>query len=373
MTKQVLTGLLASVMVFCTALPTPAQDAGLEPLPVSQPYPAAEGELALNNVFTSVVDSVVNISVAGNDAPLGTGSGFVIDNEGHIVTNNHVVEDASYIEVTFYNGSVVTAELVGRDSAADLAVIQVDAENPRVTIQPVVFSSSDDVFVGQQTMAIGSPFGESFTLTTGIVSAIDRSIRGVQGFSIPEVIQTDAAINPGNSGGPLLNILGEVIGVNTAILSPSGAGSGVGFAIPSDTVRRIVPYLIANGEYQHSYLGISGAALSPTQREAMNLPADVEGVMVANVVAGGPAAQAGLQAAETLIDAPFGRAPINGDIIVGIEGMPVSQMNDLVAYLEEHTQPGDTITLTVWRDGELMDIEVELQERPAQLNPSQES
>jgi len=365
--------LLVIAVMLGLAWPALAQQDVIEPLPVAQPYPASEAEMALNRVFLDVVQSVVNITVAGNRAPLGTGSGFVIDTEGHIVTNNHVVEGASYIEVTFYDGVVVTAELVGLDPSADLAVIKVDPTDPRLTLQPVEFASTDDVFVGQRTMAIGSPFGESFTLTTGIVSAIGRSIRDVQGFSIPRVIQTDAAINPGNSGGPLMYMLGEVIGVNTAILSATGVGSGVGFAIPADTVRRIVPYLIAKGEYKHSYLGITGAELSPSQREAMRLPLDVQGVMVADVVEGSPADAAGLRAAPSRINTPFGRAPVDGDIIVGIEGEPVRRMNDIVAYLEANTQPGDEISLTVWRDGELIDVNVVLQERPRTFNLNEDS
>ncbi len=328
------------------------------------PYSPNLEELGLSQVYETVVSSVVNITVAGNEAPLGTGSGFVIDADGHIVTNNHVVESADYIEVSFVNGTQVEAELVGRDPGADLAVIRVDPNTPGLVLQPVGFGNSDEAFVGQQVMAIGSPFGEDFTLTTGIVSATDRNIQAVDRFTIPQVIQTDAAINPGNSGGPLLNWTGQVIGVNSAILSASGSGSGVGFAIPGNTVRRIVPYLIEEGEYRHAYLGITGAPVLPALREQLNLPSDFNGVMISNVLPDGPAAVAGLEGATTEVETPFGPLPSDGDIITAIDGVPIHQMNDLTAYLEANTQPGSAVTVTVWRDGELLDVPVTLEERP---------
>jgi S1-C subfamily serine protease len=336
----------------------------LAPLTAVEPYQPNAEELGLSQVYSSVVGSVVNVNVAGNDAPIGTGSGFVIDAEGHIVTNNHVVEDADYIEVSFVNGTRVEAELVGRDPSADLAVVQIDPNTPGLTLQPVSFADSDQVFIGEQVMAIGSPFGEEFTLTTGIVSALERTISGADRFSIPKVIQTDAAINPGNSGGPLLNWAGQVIGVNTAILSASNSGSGVGFSIPSNTVRRIVPYLIEHGEYQHSYLGISGAPLLAAQRETLNLPADFGGVVVGDVVPQGPADLAGVQGSTDNVETPFGRVPTDGDIITAINGQPVTEMNDLIEYLEANTQPGNTVTLSIVRDGQPLDLSVILQARP---------
>lgn len=334
-------------------------------LPVFEPpYQLNMEELGLSQVYQDIVDSTVNITVTDNNAPLGTGSGFVIDTDGHIVTNNHVVEDAANILVTFVNGQIVQGELVGRDPGSDLAVIRVNPADVGAELDPVELADSTQVQVGQRAMAIGSPFGEDFTLTTGIVSAVERTIEGVSGFVIPEVIQTDAAINPGNSGGPLLNWGGQVIGVNTAILTASQAGSGVGFAVPSNTVRRVVPYLIRDGEFRHSYLGIQGGPLLPAQRETMNLPADFNGVMVAFVTPGGPAEAAGLQAAEETTQSTFGELRINGDIITAINGQPVSQVADLTAYLEANTQPGDTVTLTIWRDGQTQDVPLTLQERP---------
>jgi S1-C subfamily serine protease len=231
----------------------------------------------------------------------------------------------------------------------------------------LAFADSDQAFVGQEVMAIGSPFGagQAFTLTTGVVSGLDRSLQTEDRFSIPELIQTDAAINPGNSGGPLLNDAGQVIGVNSAILSESGSASGVGFAIPSNTVRRIVPYLIERGEYQHSWLGISGNELDSDQREAMNLSDDVHGVMVNDVASYGPAGKAGLQAATRQITTPFGRLYVGGDIITAINDTPIAGMSDLISYLEDNTQPGDNVTLTVLRDGTTKQIDVELTQRPS--------
>jgi len=330
-------------------------------LPAAAPYQANSQEQHTADLYQRVTQSVVNINVA---LPNGgaTGSGFVIDSQGDIVTNNHVVENATYIEVTFVDGTILQAKLVGRDPQADLAVVRVDPS--AVSLKPVTFADSDKVFVGQETYAIGSPFGQAFTLTTGAVSALDRSLQNSSQFSIPRLIQTDAAINPGNSGGPLLDNNGDVIGVITAILSDSNSGSGVGFAIPSNSVRMIVPYLIANGKYEHSWLGIAAGTLQPAERSAMNLPADLQGVMVSDVVSGGPADRAGLKAAAGQTDTAFGPVPTNGDIITAVNGQKIADMSDLIDYLEFNTHPGDKITLSVWRDGKTVDLTVTLQPRP---------
>lgn len=335
----------------------------LEPLPAGAAYTASDSELQLARVYNEVIRSVVTITTATRMGG-GTGSGFVIDTDGHIVTNNHVVEGAAIIQVTFSDDTIVEAELVGTDPDADLAVIRVD---PSVTeLRPVTFADSRQVFIGQSVMAIGSPFGEqqAFTLTTGVVSGIDRSLQTQSRYSIPELIQTDAAINPGNSGGPLFDMAGNVIGVNTAILSRSGTGSGVGFAIPSNTVRRIVPYLIEFGRYEHSWLGISGMTLMPAQRSFMELPDSFRGVMVTLVSRQGPAAQAGLRGTNRAINTPLGTLPIGGDIITAINGEPIARMDQLISYLEDKTLPGDTITLTVWRNGQTFDVDVTLAARP---------
>jgi 2-alkenal reductase len=357
----VATALLAGVAIGVVAQ---EQSDAIAPFGEVIHYAPNQDELELSQVYQSVVGSIVNVTIAANRQGVGNGSGFVIDTDGHIVTNNHVVENADYIDVSFVNGLRVEAELVGRDPGADVAVIKVDPNTPGLTLQPVAFADSDEVFVGQEVLAIGSPFLQDFTLTTGIVSATDRNIDAVDRFTIPKVIQTDAAINPGNSGGPLLNWAGQVIGMNTAILSASGTGSGVGFAVPANTVRRIVPYLIQDGEYRHAYLGITGAPLLPPLREELNLPADFNGVMVGAVIPDGPAAQAGVAGATAQIITPYGRLPVDGDIITAIDGQLVVQMNDLIEYLEANTQPGSTVTLSIWRDGQQMDVPVTLQERP---------
>ncbi len=339
-------------------------DSVVTPLPAADTYQPSSGEADLSAVYEQIIPSIVNISVATGRGSFGTGSGFVIDAQGYIVTNNHVVEGADYIEVAFVDNTVLSAELVGRDPDSDLAVIKVDPS--RIALTPVQFADSSDVFIGQEVMAIGSPFGagQAFTLTTGIVSGLDRSLTQANQFSIPELIQTDAAINPGNSGGPLLDRAGRVVGVNTAILSESRSASGVGFAIPSNTVRRIVPYLIADGAFDHSWLGISGTTVSTAQADAMQLPDDVRGVIVSDVVRGGPAESAGLRGSTDAVNTPFGPAVINGDIIAAINGEPIAQMGDLIAYLETRTLPGDTVTLRVWRDGQYIDLSVTLQARP---------
>jgi 2-alkenal reductase len=345
-----------------------AQGSDTTKLPVigtAATYQPNTEELSTADLYQRVTPSVVNITVATRDGSAGTGSGFVIDTDGHIVTNNHVIENASYIEVTFVDGTVVEAQLVGRDADADLAVISVDPS--QVSLQPVTFANSDQVFVGQEVLAIGSPFGQAFTLTSGIVSALDRSLESDSSFSIPKLIQTDAAINPGNSGGPLLDLAGNVIGVNSAILSSSRSASGVGFSIPSNSVLRVVPYLIANGKYTHSWLGISGSTLYPAQREAMKLDDNLRGVMVGDVSSGSPASKAGLKASTGEVTTPLGRYSTGGDIITAINDTPVTDMSDLIDYLEFYTLPGDTVTLSVLRNGQNTSVQVTLQARPSQV------
>lgn len=363
--------IMAVSMVALGVVDVRAQGGGqpeLISLDAGPSYQPSTNELETAELYAQVTPSVVNISVVTYGGS-GTGTGFVIDTEGNIVTNNHVVEDARYIEVTFVDGTIVEATLVGRDPDSDLAVIRVDTDG--LNLQPITLADSDSVFIGQDVLAIGSPFGQDFTLTTGIVSALDRSLTSETQFNLPMLIQTDAAINPGNSGGPLLNRDGQVIGVNTAILSSSsgygstGSSSGVGFAVPSNTVRRVVPYLIENGEYQHTWLGITGNTLVPAQREAMKLADGVRGVMVASVTSGGPASQSDLKGATNTIQTPMGDYPISGDIITAINNQPVTEMNDLVNYLDSQTQPGDTVIVQVLRNGSPMDITITLQARPS--------
>lgn len=305
-----------------------------------------------NDIFTRVYDqaspSVVAIGVTTEQAG-GSGSGFVIDAQGHIVTNAHVVDQATEIIVNFLDGTITRAELIGADLASDIAVIKVDL--PADQLQPIPFGNSDDLIIGQTVLAIGSPFGQRWTLTSGIISALDRTIQGLTQFSVGGVIQTDASINPGNSGGPLINLNGEVIGVNSQIISESRSSSGIGFSIPANLTYRVAQKLIETGEVDYSYIGIAGGDVTLNIMELLELPNDFQGVVVSDIVEDGPADGSNLQKmAETrtnngdLID-------IRADIIIGIDGTPITGMNDLITYLAQNTQPDQTVTLNVSRNG----------------------
>ncbi len=306
----------------------------------------------------------------GQIVPTAEGSGFIWDTAGHIVTNNHVVSGAAKITVAFSDGSTYDAKVVGTDPNADLAVIQV-TNAPASLLKPITMGDSTQVKVGELVAAIGDPYGLSNTMTTGIVSAIGRSIpanadsqnsqSNTPGFSIPDVIQTDAAINPGNSGGVLVDMSGALIGVPSQIESQSGSNSGVGFAIPSATVSKIVPQLISSGKASHSYLGISGATLTADIASQLNLKTGQQGVLIASVVPGGPAANAGLQAAA--VDAN-GNPTAAGDIITAIDGKAMTSMDNLISYLSDNTQPGQTVTLTVLRNGSTAQVKVTLGTQP---------
>lgn len=336
-------------------------------------------EQALIDVYQTTLPSVVDIEVTqrvtsgttnrfgGGSGDLfrqGEGSGFVWDKEGHIVTNYHVVEDADKVKVIFADGGSAEAKVIGTDSDADLAVLKVNL--PASELQPLVVGDSDALQVGQLTIAIGNPYGQDFTMTTGIVSAVGRTIPSSRSsFSIPEVIQTDAAINPGNSGGPLLNRRGEVVGINTMILSDSGSSDGVGFAIPINIARQVVPTLIAGEEYEYAWLGISGNSLTDEVIEVMNLPASTQGTLVINVVRNGPADQAGLRSSQQVLTVAGQEYPYGGDVIIAIQGDPVTGMDDLITYLVENTRPGDQVTLGLIRSGgEQETISVTLGARP---------
>lgn len=307
----------------------------------------------------------------GAVVPTAEGSGFVWDTAGHIVTNNHVVDGAAKINVTFSDGSSYDAKLVGTDPNTDLAVIQVTGA-PESLLKPVTVGDSTQVKVGQMVVAIGNPYGLANTMTTGIVSAIARTIpasadnrynglTSAPSFSIPDVIQTDAAINPGNSGGVLVDLNGALIGVPSQIESSSGSNSGVGFAIPSAIVSKVVPQLISDGKASHSYLGISGATVSADIASRLNLKNGQEGVLVVSVVPGGPAEKAGLKAAE--VD-ESGMPTAAGDIIIGIDGKSITRMDELISYLSSNTKPGQTATLTVLRNGNEAQVKVTLGTQP---------
>jgi S1-C subfamily serine protease len=306
--------------------------------------------------------------------PAGQGSGFVIDNDGHIITNQHVVAGAQEIEIDFPSGTKAWAELIAVDPDSDLAVLKVDV--PADSLTPLPLGDSDLVSVGDRVVAIGNPFGLSGTMTSGIVSALGRTLDsehaspGGQPFSAGDIIQTDAAINPGNSGGPLLNLQGEVIGVNRAIrtesftVSGDAANSGVGFAVPVNIVRRVVPSLIANGTYSYPYLGVS--SLDQTQLnlkilELLGLPGDASGAYVTCVTAGGPAERAGVRGAGSC---DSGNLTPGGDLITAVDGVQVRQFDDLLSYLLEHTSVGQRIVLTIQRGGQQIDIPVTLGPRP---------
>ena len=278
----------------------------------------------------------------------GTGSGFIYDSAGYIVTNNHVIDGASEIEVVLVDGTSLAAQVVGADSYYDLAVLKVDAGDA-VLPPPLPLGEADVLRVGQRVLAIGNPFGLDRTLTTGVISALDRTIESDSGSAVGNAIQTDAAVNPGNSGGPLLNIRGEVIGVNTAITSPSGGSVGIGFAVPISTVRRVVPELIANGRYPHPSLRISVRELGYEVRPASDGPQN--GLLIVDLDPNGPAAQAGLQAAEVQRRG-FNTVFVGGDIITAVNGMSVTTRDDLTLYLETNAVPGDSITITYDRQGE---------------------
>ena len=326
----------------------------------------------LTNLYQRVSPSVVFIKVfedtSGVLTMLGSGSGFVIDTEGHIVTNNHVVEQADSIQVTFSDGSVAPAELLGADPYSDLAVLRVDM--PADRLFPVELGDSLALKVGQRVVAIGNPFGLQGTMTVGIISALARTLpaqvaESAGYFSNPEIIQTDAAINPGNSGGPLLDSRGRVVGVNAAIRSTTDANSGVGFAVPVNTVKRIVPQLIEEGVYHYPYLGIYSNNLFTLAElaDVLDLPV-MHGILVSEVTAGGPADRAGLRGGRREVEHMGARVIAGGDIITAINGYGLQNFDELIAYLVRETEAGQEVTLTIIRDGKEMQIPVTLGERP---------
>jgi len=329
--------------------------------------PVTESERYFADIYNRVSPSVISINVVGSSDQTGvfgaSGTGFVIDQQGHIVTNNHVVEGADLIEVNFLDGTIVEGTVVGLDPDSDIAVLRVDL--PADKLIPVPFGDSDALFIGETTLAIGSPFGQRWTLTTGIISALGRTIQGLNQFSVGAVIQTDAAINPGNSGGPLLNLNGEVIGVNSQIASESRASAGVGFAVPSNLVKKVANELIATGRVNYSFLGISsGSEMSLTLINALNLPNNLQGVIVNDVSQDGPAGQAGLLPPGNDRILSGERVPTSADIITAIDGQPITGMSALVSYLASKTTPGQTVSLSVWRAGQQIVIPVTLGARP---------
>ncbi|MGB9753060.1 S1C family serine protease [Roseiflexus castenholzii] len=357
-----------------TPAPLPAQ-APLPTLPPELTNPLEAEQAALTALYRQVNPAVVSIEVVADHPPVGgapftvptsQGSGFLFDDQGHIVTNNHVVENGAKFQVRFSDGTVVMARLVGSDPGSDLAVLKVDALPPGAA--PLPLADSRTVEVGQRAIAIGNPFGLRNTLTVGVVSGIGRSLSGPASnnggrFRIPNIIQTDAAINPGNSGGPLLNIYGEVIGVNTAISSGSGAFEGVGYAVPSNAVSRVVPALIRDGRYDHPWMGIGMRDVDPLLADSLNLPAR-QGVLITEVVPDSPAARAGLRSGTQIVSVGERELRIGGDIIIAINGQPVRDSDELVSYLELETSVGDTVMMTVQRGDRQEQITMTLGARP---------
>jgi S1-C subfamily serine protease len=291
----------------------------------------------------------------------GTGSGFMVDDRGYILTNNHVVENADSLEVTLADKSKVPAKLIGRDPNNDLAVIRINV--PKEKLAPIRLGDSSQLQVGQMAIAIGNPFGLDRTVTRGVVSAVGRSLKADTGRQIRNVIQTDAAINPGNSGGPLLNSRGEVIGVNTAIFSPSGGSVGIGFAIPVNTAKIIIPQLIGRGRASHPWMGIQGADITPPVARALNLSAK-EGVIISQVAPGGPAARAGLRGSQRRARVGNYMVGVGGDIIVALDGEKIASVDDLTAFLDERKKAGDDVRVEVLRDGNPVTVVVKLGELP---------
>ena len=321
--------------------------------------------LSLVEIFEQSESGVVKVNVQRTAQVIGAssvGSGFVFDTFGHIITNSHVVTDAKKIVVTFLDGRSYNAQLVGVDPFTDIAVVKVNAEQAQ--LHPISLGDSSQLKVGEQIAAIGNPFGLSGSMTSGIVSQLGRLLPAQNsGFSIPDVIQTDAAINPGNSGGPLLNMKGQVVGINTAIQSATGEFTGVGFAVPSRTLMKIVPTLIQDGEYNHPWLGISGRDIDPDLANILNL-IDAKGFLVIIVVEDSPASKAGLHGSIETKEIDGVNYPIGGDIILSVDGKEVRHIDDILIHLQREKSVGDEMVLEILRDGRTTNFVLLLEERP---------
>jgi S1-C subfamily serine protease len=326
---------------------------------------ATESEtLSLMEIFEKAEPGVVRVNTIRNQTMNetgGVGSGFVFDKMGHIITNAHVIEGSTKTVVTFLDGRSYNAEIIGMDEYTDIGVIKVNADLK--LLRPLSLGDSANLNVGEPIAAIGNPFGLSGSMSSGIVSQIGRLLPSSSGYSIPDVIQTDAAINPGNSGGPLLNMRGNIVGINTAIQSTTGEFTGVGFAIPSQTVTKIVPTLISEGEYKHPWIGISGRDIDPDTANVLGLK-DALGFLIITVVENSPAEDAGLIGSDKTIEKDGKEYPVGGDIIVAVDGMDVRKIDDILVHLQRVKTIGDDMNLEILRDGRTTNVTVILQERP---------
>ena len=330
---------------------------------IAEVPPLYSESLSLIEIFEKSESGVVRVNVQRDEAIEGIGgigSGFVFDKKGHIITNAHVVKDAVKVVVTFLDGRSYNAEIIGTDEFTDLAVIKVNVD--LVLLHPLSIGDSSNLKVGEQIAAIGNPFGLSGSMTSGIVSQLGRLLPG-EVYSIPDVIQTDAAINPGNSGGPLLNMRGEIVGINTAIQSATGEFTGVGFSIPSQTVAKIVPTLIEKGEYKHPWIGISGRDIDPDMANVLNLK-DAIGFLIITVVDDSPASKAGLIGSDKTIEVEGVNYPIGGDVILSVDGIEVRKIDDILIHLQRAKTVGSEMILEILRDGRTTNVTIVLQERP---------
>ena len=354
----------SSDVVTPAPLAQPASDSGDQNASVHEIYERdAQGVAFISAQVVQSSESVFGLPQQQQST--ATGSGFLIDDEGHILTNAHVVEGAKSVTVQLGDRDPQDAEIVGSDPSTDIALLKVDNTEG---VNPLPLGDSTKVQVGDPVVAIGNPFGLDRTVTTGIVSALQRQIQAPNGFSISDVIQTDAAINPGNSGGPLIDGAGQVIGINSQIESQSGGNVGIGFAVPIKTAIDVVSQLEDGGEVHRAYLGISGGDITPDVAQALNLPVE-QGVLVEQVLNGGPADDAGIKGATGQATIGGQTVPVGGDIITKVDGKEVTSMEAVISAVNAH-QPGDELTLTVSRDGQEQDITVKLGDRPARVQDS---
>ena len=320
--------------------------------------------LSLIEIFEKAEPGVVRVNIQKNQTENnvgGVGSGFVFDKKGHIITNAHVIDDATKTIVTFLDGRSYNAEIIGIDESTDIGVIKVNADLK--LLHPLSLGDSSNLKVGETITAIGNPFGLSGSMTSGIISQMGRLLPSNSGFSIPDVIQTDAAINPGNSGGPLLNMRGEIVGINTAIQSTTGEFTGVGFAIPSQTVAKIVPTLISEGEYKHPWIGISGRDIDPDTANILGLK-NTLGFLIITVVEDSPAFDAGLIGSNKTIKVESREYSVGGDIITAVDGIDIRKIDDILIHLQRVKTVGDEMVLEILRDNRTTNIVIILQERP---------